>query len=67
MDLPAYIKSVGDARASELFGEPVRTVKSWRYRDRRPRPETAQKIVAATNGEVTLADIYGQPREQESA
>lgn len=61
MDLPAYIESVGDARASELFGEPIRTVKSWRYRDRRPRPATAQKIVERTEGAVTLADIYGAP------
>lgn len=66
MDLPEYIKTVGDARASEIFGESIRTVRSWRYRDRRPRPITAHKIVEATNGEVTLADIYGLPEDEKA-
>lgn len=46
-------------KAAQMLGEKPRTVLAWLYQERRPRPETAQKIVRATKGRVTFAGIYG--------
>lgn len=66
MDLPAYIRSFDpenvtraiDAAAQE-WGVGSGAVKDWLYGRRRPRPETAHKIVEGARGKVTLASIYG--------
>lgn len=58
MNLPAYIKRVGHKAAAKKFGVSEATVKAWRWGYRRPRPESAFRIVAATDGVVTLAGIY---------
>jgi DNA-binding XRE family transcriptional regulator len=56
--LPEYIKKVGAKALAKRIGVRERTVLSWQYLDRRPRPETAQKIVERTP--VTMEGIYGQ-------
>lgn len=61
MKLPAYIKAKGVAECAALFGVSESTIKAWRWGARTPRPEAANRIVAATGGEVSLADIYAQP------
>lgn len=64
MTLPAFIASVGDRKAAELFRVPMRTIQSWRRGERRPRPAMAQAIVGKTGGRVSLEGIYAvQPQE----
>ena len=60
MNLPDYIRMIGSEKAAELFEESPRAVKGWLYRERYPRPETAQKIVKRSRGKVSMAEIYGQ-------
>lgn len=59
MTLSEFIAEVGDRTAAELFRAPVRTIQSWRRRERYPRPATAQEIIGATDGRVTMQGIYG--------
>ena len=66
MTLAEYIKQFGDLDAAKLFGVKERTAASWRRGERRPRPEVAASIVAATGGEVTLDGIYG-PHDLDAA
>lgn len=61
MDLPSYIRVVGESAAAARFRVSVWTIRSWRQQSRRPRPNKAMEIVAASNGRVTLADIFGPP------
>ncbi len=58
MDLPDFIKSMGDAEAARLFGVTERAVMSWRLGDRQPRPATASQIIAASKGRLNWQDIY---------
>ncbi len=58
MKLSEYIKQRGIPESAELFGVSEAAAKSYRYGWRTPRPEVAMRIVAATGGEVTLAEIY---------
>jgi len=67
MNLPAYIKAKGMAECALLFGVSESTIKAWRWGARTPRPEAANRIVAATGGEVSLAEIYAQPIKREAA
>lgn len=62
--LPEFIESVGDEAAAELFGAKVRTVQSWRRRERYPRPEQARQIVEATGGAVDFAGIFAGEAER---
>ena len=59
MNLPDYIREIGSDKAAKLFDETPRAIKGWLYRERTPRRETAQKIVKASKGKVSFADIYG--------
>lgn len=58
MTLSQYIREIGDGKAGEIFGVSERTAASWRRGERRPRPEAARRIVAASNGLLTLDVIY---------
>ena len=62
MDLPTYIRAVGDDTAARLFGVTVRAVESWRLRARYPRRSKGREIVALTHGAVTWGGIYDEPR-----
>lgn len=57
MRLNEYIEQVGDEAFARQFRIKLRTVKSWRLGDRRPRAEQARRIVAKTP--VTYEGIYG--------
>lgn len=67
MKLSDYIKARGIPESAKLFGITEAAAKSYRYEWRTPRPEVANRIVAATGGEVTLAEIYAQPAEKAKA
>lgn len=54
----AYLKTAGNEKCAELFGVSESTVRSWRFDGKRPRIETANRIVEVTRGKVKLADIY---------
>lgn len=56
MNLPEYIAKIGDRRAAKKFGVQIRTIVSWRLRDRLPRPKTADRIVKRSP--VTMDGIY---------
>ena len=58
MKLSDYIKAKGTAECAAMFGVSESTIKSWRWGARTPRPDAANRIVAATGGEVSLAEIY---------
>lgn len=59
ISLSEFIAEIGDEEAGRLFGVSARAAKSWRLRDRYPRPETADRIVVRTSGRVTHEGIYG--------
>lgn len=65
MRLPEYIRSVGVTGFAKAINEDERTVKSWLYGARLPRPKTALKIVERTPLELT--DIYEQPKKRKAA
>ena len=56
MDLPAYIEQIGDRAAAKLFDTELRTVQSWRRRERTPRKNKAKLIVEISP--VTYEGIY---------
>jgi len=57
MKLPAYIKMVGDEAFGELIGVSRYTARSWRTKERTPRPKHAKVITKKTP--LKLVDIYG--------
>lgn len=57
--LPDFIAALGDDKAAELFEVKVRTVQSWRRRERYPRADQARRIVAAAGGQISYAGIFG--------
>lgn len=59
MKLSTFIEEIGDEVAAELFKVKVRTVASWRRKERIPRPRQAQVIIAASEGKVDMHGIYG--------
>jgi uncharacterized protein YjcR len=59
MNLPDYIKKYGDKSCASLFQVKVRTVASWRRRERFPRQKQAEKIIELTNGILSMDGIYG--------
>ncbi|HSW83483.1 MAG TPA: hypothetical protein VLH12_08415 [Usitatibacter sp.] len=65
LDLSTFIRRLGVPEAAKLFGVSEHTAKSWLYGERRPRPETALKIVEATAshpvGTVSLAGCFSVP------
>ena len=58
MTLIEYIRREGDSACAVLFGVKLRTIGSWRRRERIPRPSQARQIVEATAGVVTMGEIY---------
>ena len=60
MDFVTYLKALGDKKASALYGVKPRTIKSWRLRDRTPRPEQARSIVEKSP--VSFDSIYGETK-----
>ena len=60
MSLPDFITEFGDAEFAEALGAPVRTVQSWRRRERLPRPEQAREIVRLGAGRIDFDGIYGE-------
>ena len=67
MDLPTYIKTIGEQAAANLFGVSIWAVRSWRQRARYPRPEKAREIVEKTGGKVTYEAIYSGPDSAKEA
>lgn len=57
--LPEFIAEIGDIEFSRRLKTPVRTVQSWRRRERRPRPTQAQEIIRLANGRLDFEAIYG--------
>lgn len=55
-----WIEKVGGvSEAAKLLGEPARTLYSWSYGERCPRPETAAHIIKVAKGELDFNKIYG--------
>lgn len=67
MNLPDYIKTIGEQAAANLFGVSVWAVRSWRQRARYPRAEKAREIVEKTGGKVTYEAIYAPAPAQDEA
>jgi len=67
MNLSDYIKRKGTKEAAQLFGVSEAAAKSYRYGWRVPRPDVANRIVLATGGEVTLAEIFASASKTEAA
>lgn len=65
MNLSEYIKKTGLTESASLFGVSESTIKAWRWGWRKPRPEAANRIVAVTGGEVSLAGIYAARPSQD--
>lgn len=61
MKLSDYIKKHGIVESAARLGISEAAAKSYRYGWRQPRPQVASQIVAATGGEVSLAEIYPPP------
>jgi hypothetical protein len=64
MNLPDYIKQVGDKTFADRFGVSERAAMSYRLQDRVPRSKLAKKIVAETP--VTWEGIYAAPEKRAS-
>ncbi|MGL4507640.1 MAG: hypothetical protein ACRCUF_18110 [Aeromonas sobria] len=59
MDILKWIEKVGGpAKAADLLKETPRTVASWFYGEKLPKPTTACKIVKLTKGEVDYNGVY---------
>lgn len=56
--LQDFIDERGVQKCAELFGVSPITIYKWRSNERRPRPDKAREIAQATQGRVTLDDIY---------
>lgn len=67
MDLPTYIRTIGEQAAANLFGVSVFTIRSWRQRARYPRSDKAREIVEKTGGKVTYEAIYAPAPAQDEA
>jgi hypothetical protein len=58
--LPQFIAEMGDAEISRrLNGTPIRTIQSWRRRERRPRLAQAQELINLSDGRLDFQAIYG--------
>jgi hypothetical protein len=58
MNLPEYIRTVGEGVAAQKFGVSVWTIRAWRQQAKFPRSSKANEIVALTDGIVGLDGIY---------
>jgi len=62
MRLKEFIETVGEAEAARIFEVPLRTVRSWRYGQRRPNYKRARQIVEKSP--VTMDGIYKDSASQ---
>jgi len=60
MTLSDYIKAIGDDAAAQVLGISRRAAKSYRLRDRSPRPQTANQMVRRSKGKLTMESIYAR-------
>jgi hypothetical protein len=58
MGLKEHIAKLGDAQAAKRYRITERAARSYRMGVRRPKPETALRMVKLSKGELTLASIY---------
>lgn len=60
MDLRSYmkLKSISDADLGNVLGCSSGSVRKWRFGERMPEPEIAQRIVDVTDGVVTVQDLH---------
>ena|SRR6185312_13038514 len=61
--LPELIAELGDEAAAALFRTKLRTVQSWRRRERYPRPGKAKELVDLSDGRLSFAGIFGPEAE----
>ena len=60
MNLPEYIRTVGEDVAAKKFSVSVWTIRAWRQQAKFPRTDTANEIVRLTDGVVDLDGIYSK-------
>jgi hypothetical protein len=58
MTLSEYITQIGDDKAAKLFDIDVRVAKSYRLKERQPKPQKAMEMVRKLKGAITLEEIY---------
>lgn len=55
--LQKFIAEVGDEKASEIFGEKLRTVRSYRYGSRWPRLNKVEGMIKKSGGKLRPEDF----------
>ena len=65
MNLPEYIRTIGETTAAQKFGVSVWTIRAWRQQAKFPRASKANEIVAVTDGVVGLDGIYAPAKPVE--
>ena len=58
MNLPEFLRELGDERAADAIGVKARTVGSWRRGERMPRPAHARCIILLSDGRLDFSSIY---------
>jgi hypothetical protein len=58
MNLPEYIRTIGEDVAAKKFSVSVWTIRAWRQQAKFPRASKANEIVVITDGAVDLEGIY---------
>jgi len=58
MTLPEYLQMRGDDVIAAILKIPERTVRSWRRRERYPRPRQAAKLVETSGGKLDYSGVY---------
>jgi len=66
MNLPEYIRTVGEEVVAKKFEVSIWTVRAWRQQAKFPRTSKANEIVQMTDGVVNLEGIYS-PIKTEAA
>lgn len=64
MDIAAYLEKSGlsQTELARQLDVSQPTVNEWVHRRKYPNPENARRIVELSGGKVTLAAIYGRPK-----
>lgn len=52
------LKNMTDAELGETLGCSAGSVRKWRFGERMPEPEIAQRIVEVTEGAVSVQDMH---------
>lgn len=58
MDFKTYIEQEGTEAIARVMGVKPRAVEGWRFRQSRPKPEDAPKLIAHAKGQLSWQDIY---------